>query len=189
MRVKARCLALLVFVSVALFPCLPAFASVPDESSDAAASRRRLEILRSPYARSAERRALRSGELFVSFDAGIPAGQRDDLARDFAAFVSALVDRDGWPRPLSARSPLNVLFTAGPGVTASGWDGREPNGTLRSPVILVASAAREKGNAFTTTAVSTKTAATWSRLRSGTGRSHAKYAAMKGRMKKEALSR
>ncbi len=104
-----------------------------------------MEILRSPYVRSAERRALRGGELLVSFDAGIPAPLRDELSRDLVAFVAALVDRDAWPRPLSARSPLLVLFTAGSGVTASGWDGRDRNGTLRSPVVLVASATRGRG--------------------------------------------
>ncbi|MFI5120049.1 MAG: hypothetical protein ACHQM4_06520 [Thermoanaerobaculia bacterium] len=137
--------ALLLFVSFALAPCIPALSSVLDEASDSAAARRRLEILHSPYARPAERRALRGGELLVSFDAAVPAPLREDLSRDLDTFVSALVDRDGWPRPLSAQSPLLVLFTAGPGVTASGWDGRDGGGTLRSPVILVASATREGG--------------------------------------------
>jgi hypothetical protein len=149
MPVRARPGAILLLVSAALLPCVPALSSVSGEASDAAAARRRMEILRSPYARSAERRALRGGELLVSFDAGVPAPLRDELSRDLAAFVSALVDRDGWPRPLSARSPLLVLFTAGPGVTAAGWDGRDRNGTLRSPVILVASATRERGAALT----------------------------------------
>ncbi|HSB64924.1 MAG TPA: hypothetical protein VLJ18_12200 [Thermoanaerobaculia bacterium] len=135
-------------MSVALLPRVPAFGSLTGEALDTAAARRRSDILRSPYARSAERRALRGGELFVSFDAGIPAGLRDDLARDLSAFVSALVDRDGWPRPLSVRSPLLVLFTAGPGVTAAGWDGRDRNGSLRSPVILVASTTRDRGAAL-----------------------------------------
>jgi hypothetical protein len=140
--------ALLVFVSLALVPCLPALSSGPDETSDTSAARRRMEILHSPYTRSAERRALRAGELLVSFDAGVPAPLRDELSRDLASFVSTLVDRDGWPRPLSARSPLLVLFTAGPGATAAGWDGRDRDGTLRSPVILVASATRVRGAAL-----------------------------------------
>lgn len=148
MRQRARPGAILLLVSAALLPCVPALASVPGEASDAAAARRRADILRSPYARSAERRTLRGGELFVSFDAGVPVGLRDELARDLVTFVSALVDRDGWSRPLSARSPLLVLFTAGPGVTAAGWDGRDHNGTLRSPVILVASATRDRGAAL-----------------------------------------
>lgn len=148
MRQMARPGAILLLVSAALLPCFPALSSAPGEASDAAAARRRMEILRSPYARSAERRALRGGELVVSFDAGVPAPLRDELSRDLNVFVSALVDREGWPRLLSTRSPLLVLFTAGPGVTAAGWDGRERNGTLRSPVILVASATREKGAAI-----------------------------------------
>ena len=142
MRRRARPGAFLFLVSAVLLPCVPAHSSVPGEASDAAAARRRLEILRSPYARSAERHALRGGELLVSFDAGVPAPLRAELSRDLATFVSALVDRDRWPRPLSAQSPLLVLFTAGPGVTAAGWDGRDRNGTLRSPVVLVASATR-----------------------------------------------
>jgi hypothetical protein len=148
MRQMARPGAILLLVCAALLPGFPALSSVPGEASDAAAARRRMEILRSPYARSAERRALRGGELLVSFDAGVPAPLRDELSRDLNAFVSALVDRDGWPRLLSTRSPLLVLFTAGPGVSAAGWDGRDRNGTLRSPVILVASATREKGAAI-----------------------------------------
>lgn len=148
MRQRARPGAILLLVSAALLPCVPALSSAPGETSDAAAARRRMEILRSPYARSAERRVLRGGELLVSFDAGVPAPLREELSRDLNAFVSALADRDGWPRPLSARSPLLVLFTAGPGVTAAGWDGRDRNGAPRSPVILVASATRERGAAL-----------------------------------------
>ncbi|HMA29132.1 MAG TPA: hypothetical protein VKS23_04660 [Thermoanaerobaculia bacterium] len=144
MSIRPRSGSVLLLVSVTLSLCVSARASVPAEASDAAAARRRTEILRSPYARSSERRALRGGELLASFDIGIPASLRDELSRDLTAFVSALVDRDAWPRPLSARSPLLVLFTAGPGVTASGWDGRDRTGALRSPVILVASATREK---------------------------------------------
>ncbi len=148
MRPRAGPGAILLLVSLALHPRVLALGSVPGEASDSAAARRRADILRSPYARSAERRALRGGELSVSFDAGMPAGLRDELTRDLDTFVSALVDRDGWPRPLSSRSPLLVLFTAGPGVTAAGWDGRDRNGTLRSPVILVASATRDRGAAL-----------------------------------------
>jgi hypothetical protein len=148
MRPRLRSGAILLLVSVALQARGAAPGSVPPETSDAAAARRRAEILRSPYARSVERRALRAGELVVSFDAGVPVGFRDELARDLATYVSALVDRDGWPRPLSASSPLFVHFTAGPGITASGWDGRDRNGTLRSPVVLVASATREGGAAL-----------------------------------------
>jgi hypothetical protein len=46
----------------------------------------------------------------------------------------------------------------------------------------------EKGKAFTTMAAKTKTAASHIRLDRGSGRSHAKYAAMKGRVKKPRLS-
>ncbi len=148
MRGAARLGAVLFLSSVTLLPCVPATSSVLEEASDAAAARRRTEILRSPYTRPVERRVLRGGELLVSFDAGVPAVLRDELSLDLNAFVSTLVDRDGWPRPLSARSPLLVLFTAGPGVTAAGWDGRDRNGTLRSPVILVASATRANGAAL-----------------------------------------
>jgi hypothetical protein len=148
MRQRVRPGAILIFVSTVVLPCLPALSSGPGEASDAAAARRRTEILHSPYARSAERRVLRGGELLASFDAGVPAPLRDELSRELNAFVSALVDRDGWARPLSTRSPLLVLFAAGPGVTAAGWDGRDRNGTLRSPVILVASATRERGAAL-----------------------------------------
>jgi hypothetical protein len=148
MSARNRLGALLFFFFAALLPCAPARAGAPGDSPDVAAARRRLEILRTPYARSAERRSLRGGELLVSFDAGVPAGLRDDLTRDLTAFVASLVDRDGWPRPLSLRSPLLVLFSAGPGVTASGWDGRERDGTLRFPVVLIASATRERGTAL-----------------------------------------
>ena len=134
--------------AAAVVLCAPARAGTPVDSPDVAAARRRLEILRTPYARSAERRALRGGELLVSFDAGVPAGLRDDLSRDLTAFVSSLADRDGWVRPFSLRSPLLVLFSAGPGVTASGWDGRERDGALRSPVVVIASATREGGTAL-----------------------------------------
>lgn len=145
-RIRLGALPLLLFA--ASLPCAPARAGAPGDSPDVAAARRRLEILRAPYSRSVERRVLRGGELLVSFDAGVAAGLRDDLSRDLPAFVSSLLDRDGWPRPLSARSPLLVLFSAGPGVTASGWDGRERDGTLRSPVVLIASATRERGTAL-----------------------------------------
>ena len=122
--------------------------SDPADSFDVAAARRRAEILRSPYARSAERRTLRGGEIVLSFDAGVSPELREGLSRDFGAFVAALVDRDEWPRPFSERSPLTVLFSAGPGVTAAGWDGREARGTLRSPVVMVPSATRAHGAAL-----------------------------------------
>lgn len=135
-------------VLAASLPCASARAGAPADSPDLAAARRRLEILRAPYGHSAERRALRGGELLLSFDAGVPAALRDDLSRDLPAFVSSLVDQEGWPRPLSIRSPLLVLFSAGPGVTAAGWDGRERDGTLRSPVVAVPAATRGRGAAL-----------------------------------------
>lgn len=149
MPLRARLGALLVF-AIASLPPAPANAAAvgaPADSVEAAAARRRAEILRAPYARSAERRALRTGELVVSFDAGVPLELRDDLSRDLSAFVSALVDHDGWPRPFSPRSQLLVLFSAGPGVTGAGWDGRDQGGTLRSPVVIVA-ATRARGSAL-----------------------------------------
>ncbi len=148
MSASARFGSLVLLSLAALLPGALARAGAPVDSPDVAAARRRLEILRTPYARSAERRALRGGELVVSFDAGVPAVLRDDLSRDLTAFVASLVDRDGWPRPLSLRSPLLLLFSAGPGVTASGWDGRERDGSLRSPVVVIASATRERGSAL-----------------------------------------
>jgi hypothetical protein len=146
MSSRAR-LGALLGLAMAWFPFARAAGAPPyasADSLDAAAARRRAEILRAPYARVAERRVLRGGEVVVSFDAGVPPDFRETLSVDLAAFVAALVDRDEWQRPFSARSPLQILFSAGPGVTAAGWDGRDAGGSLRSPVVMVPLATRPR---------------------------------------------
>lgn len=127
---------------------LGAHASASGDASDSAAAKRRAELLRSPWFQEADRRTIRGGEVQVAFDAGVPADLRDSLVRDLGLYVSALVDRDGWARTFSNRSPLTVLFFTGPGTTAAGWDGRERDGTLRTPVVAVASDARASADAL-----------------------------------------
>ncbi len=113
------------------------------DPSDAAAARRRAEILRSPYARFTERRVLRGGEVVVASDPELPAALRDALLRDLAPALSALFERDGWAKPFSSRAPLVLEVSSGPAASAAGWDGRERDGGLRSPIAIVSAAGRD----------------------------------------------
>lgn len=119
-----------------------AHTSASGEPSDAAAARRRSDILRSPYARPSDRRTLRGGDVVLASDADLAAATREALVRDLPAALSALFDRDGWARP-SARSPLLLEVVSGPAASAAGWDGRERDGSLRNPVVIVSAAGRE----------------------------------------------
>ncbi len=113
------------------------------DPSDAAAARRRAEILRSPYARFTERHTLRGGEVVLASDPDLPAAVRDALLRDLGPALSALLERDGWAKAFSPRSPLVLEVSSGPAVSAAGWDGRERDGVLRSPIAIVSAAGRD----------------------------------------------
>jgi hypothetical protein len=115
------------------------------DASDAAAARRRAEILRSPYARLTDRRTLRGGEVVLASDQDLGAATRDALVRDLPPALSALFDRDGWAKPFSARAPLVLEVVSGPAASAAGWDGREKDGSLRSPVAVVSASGRDAG--------------------------------------------
>ena len=117
--------------------------SASGDPSDAAAARRRAEILRSPYARPTDRRSLRGGEVVLASDADLAPATRDALLRDLPPALSALFDRDGWAKPFSARAPLVLDVVSGPAVSAAGWDGREKDGSLRSPVAIVSASSRD----------------------------------------------
>ncbi len=117
--------------------------SASGDPSDAAAARRRAEILRSPYARLTDRRPLRGGEIVVASDAELAGETRDALLRDLQPALAALLDRDGWPKPFSARSPLVLEVVSGPAVSAAGWEGREKDGALRNAVAVVSASGRE----------------------------------------------
>ena len=116
--------------------------STSGDPSDAAAARRRAEIVRSPYPRLAERLPLR-GDAFLAFDSDLPLETRVALLRDVPPALSALFERDGWPRPFSARSPLVVGIVSGPGASAAGWEGRERDGALRGAIVSVSAAGRD----------------------------------------------
>ena len=108
-----------------------------------------MELLHSPYAAPAGAPARSAAASSSSASTRGSGPSRDELSRGLdASRLGSGRTGTGSPRPLSARSPLLVLFTAGPGVTAAGSDSRDRNGTLRSPVILVASATRERGAAL-----------------------------------------
>jgi hypothetical protein len=117
--------------------------SVSGDPSDAAAARRRAEILRSPYARVTDRRLLRGGEVILASDADLAAGTRDALVRELSAALSALLERDGWSKPFSTRSPLVLEVVSGAAASATGWDGREKDGALRFPVAIVSASGRD----------------------------------------------
>ncbi|HEY3348526.1 MAG TPA: hypothetical protein VGM13_01970 [Thermoanaerobaculia bacterium] len=119
--------------------------SASGEASDAAAARRRAEILRSPYARLTDRRALRGGEVVLASDQDLAPATREALLRDLPPALAALFDRDGWARPFSARAPLVLEVVSGPAASAAGWDGREKDGSLRSPVAVVSASGRAAG--------------------------------------------
>ena len=117
--------------------------SASGDPSDATAARRSAAILRSPYARLTDRRPLRGGEVVLATDADLARETRDALLRDLPAALSALVERDGWVKPFSARSPLVLEVVSGPAASASGWDGREKDGSLRNPVLVVSASGRD----------------------------------------------
>ncbi len=121
----------------------PAHQSASGDPSDAAAARRRDEILRSPYARFTDRRAIRGGEVVLASDAELPAGLRDALLRDLPPALSALLERDGWTKTFSPRAPLVLEIASGPAVSAAGWDGRDRDGALRRPIALVSAAGQD----------------------------------------------
>ena len=137
--------------SAARFPALrlagggtaAAHQSASGDPSDSAATRRRAEILRSPYVRLTDRRLLRGGEVVLASDADLPAALRDALLRDLAAALSVLFERDGWAKPFSTRSPLVLEVVSGPAASAAGWDGREKDGSLRAPVAVVSASSRD----------------------------------------------
>ncbi|HTS02935.1 MAG TPA: hypothetical protein VMN04_10460, partial [Thermoanaerobaculia bacterium] len=119
--------------------------SASGDPSDAAAARRRAQIVRSPYALLTDRRPLRGGEVVLASDAGLAPATRDALLRDLPAALSALFERDGWPRPFSPRSPLLLEVVSGSAGSAAGWDGREKDGALRAAVAVVSASRRDEG--------------------------------------------
>lgn len=128
---------------------VPAHASASGDPSDAAAARRRAEIVRSPYVQVVERRALRGGEVLVGFEPGLDAETRAALLADVDALAAATFERDGWAKPYSARQPLTLLFVRRlPGdasgsetPAAAGWDGRDKFGFVR-PLVAVEAGGR-----------------------------------------------
>jgi hypothetical protein len=120
-----------------------AHASVSGDPSDATAAKRRLDILRSAWVRATDRRALRGGEVVLATDPDLPAATREALLRELPGALAALFERDGWPKPFSAKSPLLLEVVSAPVSSAAGWEGRERDGSLRAGVVLVSAAMRD----------------------------------------------
>lgn len=122
---------------------VPGRGSAPLDVSDRDASRRRAELLRSPYLQVVERRALLGGEVTVGLEAAVPREAREAALRAVERTVREVLDRDAWPRPFSSAYPLSLLLVqARPGVPlVVAWDGREA-GRLVRPVLAVGTAGR-----------------------------------------------
>lgn len=122
---------------------VPKHASRAGDLSDREAARKRAELLRSPYTQPGEKRSLLGGEVVAGFEAAVPAEMRDAAVAALERTVREVLDRDGWPRPFSAASPLNLLLVhPRPDVPVLvGWDGRE-KGRLSRPVLAVGTAGR-----------------------------------------------
>lgn len=120
---------------------VPPHSSLSADPSDAAAARRRSEIVRSPYLQSAERRFVAAGEAEVVFDPSTTPDRRARLASLAEETLRRLFEEARWVRPFSPRSPVTLLLVArrtpgadGPSVAA--WERRERGGFAK-PLVLV----------------------------------------------------
>lgn len=122
---------------------VPAHASRGGDLSDREAARKRADLLRSPYTQPGEKRSLLGGEVVAGFEAAVPAEIREAAVAALERTAREVLDRDGWPRPFSAASPLTLLLVhPRPDVPVLvGWDGRE-KGRLSRPVLAVGTAGR-----------------------------------------------
>ncbi|MFN7988296.1 MAG: hypothetical protein U0529_12555 [Thermoanaerobaculia bacterium] len=122
---------------------VPAHAAIGGGLSDREAARRRAELLRSPFMQVAERRSVLGGEAVAGFESAVPPEVRDAAVRALERTVREVLDRDGWPRPFSAASPLTLLLVhPRPDVPVLvAWDGRE-KGRLARPVVAIGTSGR-----------------------------------------------
>lgn len=122
---------------------VPAHSTGMGDLTERDASRRRSELLRSPYSQPGEKRPILGGEAVAAFEPAVPAEVREAVVRAAEKVVRDVLDRDGWARPFAPASPLTLLVVhLAPGVPALvGWDGRE-KGRLARPVLAIGTAGR-----------------------------------------------